>query len=138
MLVGNSANRAAATQLRQMCFRCESNRAQNPFGGAPCSVSDTAAFPKSPCGGGWHVSLHFSSYSEGDLGGVASNNVGFFKKATGAHYAHTPIDSLDIGALLGRESPVMMATWSSAHAAKTALLTMSWALDELLGPASAG
>jgi len=65
MLVGDSANRKASGQVRQMCFRCETNKAQNPFGGAPCTGADTAAFPKGPCGGGWRVSVHFPSCWDG-------------------------------------------------------------------------
>jgi len=65
MLVGDSANRVANRQVRQMCFRCEANKAQSPFGGAPCSGSDTTAFPKAPCGGGWRVSVHFPSCWDG-------------------------------------------------------------------------
>jgi hypothetical protein len=38
---------------------------QNPFGGAPCSGSDTKEFPKSTCGGGWRVSVHFPSCWDG-------------------------------------------------------------------------
>jgi hypothetical protein len=65
MLVGDPSNRKSATQVRQMCFRCEANKAQSPFGGAPCSGSDTKEFPKTPCGGGWRVSVHFPSCWDG-------------------------------------------------------------------------
>jgi hypothetical protein len=65
MLVGDPGNRKAASQVRQMCFRCEANKSQSPFGGAPCTGSDTAAFPNKPCGGGWRVSVHFPSCWDG-------------------------------------------------------------------------
>lgn len=65
MLVGDSLNRKAATMQKQLCYRCESNMQQNPFGGAPCTGSDTQAFPKEPCGGGWRVSIHFPSCWDG-------------------------------------------------------------------------
>jgi len=65
MLVGDSANRQSARQVRQMCFRCETNKQQSPFGGAPCTGADTSAFPKGPCGGGWRVSVHFPSCWDG-------------------------------------------------------------------------
>lgn len=38
---------------------------QNPFGGAPCTGSDTQAFPTQVCGGGWRVSVHFPSCWDG-------------------------------------------------------------------------
>ncbi len=65
MLVGDSLNRQEATMQRQLCYRCEANMQQNPFGGAPCTGSDTKAFPKEPCGGGWRVSVHFPSCWDG-------------------------------------------------------------------------
>jgi hypothetical protein len=65
MLVGDPAHRQANTQQRQLCFRCEANMQQSPFGGAPCSGSDTKEFPKTACGGGWRVSVHFPSCWDG-------------------------------------------------------------------------
>lgn len=65
MLVGDPLNKKAATQQRQLCFRCEANMQQSPFGGAPCTGADTQEFPKQPCGGGWRVSLHFPSCWDG-------------------------------------------------------------------------
>jgi len=65
MLVGDPANRKPASQAKQMCFRCEANKQQSPFGGAPCTGSDTKEFPKVPCKGGWRVSVHFPSCWDG-------------------------------------------------------------------------
>lgn len=65
MLVGDSANRVASKVPSGLCYRCESNMAQNPFGGAPCSGSDTKAFPKGACGGGWRVTVTFPSCWDG-------------------------------------------------------------------------
>ncbi|KAI0405892.1 hypothetical protein F4802DRAFT_606633 [Xylaria palmicola] len=65
MIVGDSLNRKAATMQKQLCYRCEANMQQNPFGGAPCTGSDTQAFPKEACGGGWRVSVHFPSCWDG-------------------------------------------------------------------------
>ncbi|KAI0160706.1 hypothetical protein GGR57DRAFT_499384 [Xylariaceae sp. FL1272] len=65
MLVGDPTNRAAATMQKQLCYRCEANMQQNPFGGAPCTGSDTQAFPKGVCNGGWRVSVHFPSCWDG-------------------------------------------------------------------------
>ncbi|KAI0467145.1 hypothetical protein F4859DRAFT_518359 [Xylaria cf. heliscus] len=65
MLVGDSLNRKQATMQKQLCYRCEANMQQNPFGGAPCTGADTQAFPKEPCGGGWRVSVHFPSCWDG-------------------------------------------------------------------------
>ncbi|GAP85307.1 hypothetical protein SAMD00023353_1002180 [Rosellinia necatrix] len=65
MLVGDSLNRKEATMQKQLCYRCEANMQQNPFGGAPCTGADTKAFPKEPCGGGWRVSVHFPSCWDG-------------------------------------------------------------------------
>ncbi|KAI1182958.1 hypothetical protein F5B17DRAFT_160363 [Nemania serpens] len=65
MIVGDPTNRAAATMQKQLCYRCEANMQQNPFGGAPCTGSDTQGFPTQTCGGGWRVSLHFPSCWDG-------------------------------------------------------------------------
>jgi hypothetical protein len=61
MLVGDSMNRKTANVPRGLCFRCEANMQQNPFGGAPCTGSDVKEFPKTPCGGGWRVTVTFPS-----------------------------------------------------------------------------
>ncbi|KAK1758748.1 hypothetical protein QBC47DRAFT_356675 [Echria macrotheca] len=65
MLVGDPANRDASKVPSGLCFRCESNINQSPFGGAPCTGSDTKAFPKSTCGGGWRVTVTFPSCWDG-------------------------------------------------------------------------
>jgi hypothetical protein len=65
MVVGDPGNREERTMQRQLCFRCEANKQQNPFGGAPCSGADTKAFPKQACGGGWRVSIHFPTCWDG-------------------------------------------------------------------------
>ncbi|OIW26216.1 hypothetical protein CONLIGDRAFT_671839, partial [Coniochaeta ligniaria NRRL 30616] len=65
MLVGDAANRKASAVPSGLCFRCEANMDQNPFGGAPCSGSDVKGFPKTPCGGGWRVTVTFPSCWDG-------------------------------------------------------------------------
>ncbi len=65
MLVGDSANRKSAAVPRGLCYRCEANEQQSPFGGAPCTGADTKDFPKSPCGGGWRVTVTFPSCWDG-------------------------------------------------------------------------
>jgi len=65
MLVGDPANRDASKVPRGLCFRCEANMQQSPFGGAPCSGSDTKYFPKTACGGGWRVTITFPSCWDG-------------------------------------------------------------------------
>jgi len=65
MLVGDSANRKQASVPRGLCFRCETNMQQNPFGGAPCTGADTRSFPAAACGGGWRVTVTFPSCWDG-------------------------------------------------------------------------
>ncbi|KAI1488440.1 hypothetical protein F5X96DRAFT_685393 [Biscogniauxia mediterranea] len=65
MLVGDSLNREQSTMQKGLCYRCEANMQQNPFGGAPCTGSDTQGFPKEACGGGWRVSVHFPTCWDG-------------------------------------------------------------------------
>lgn len=65
MLVGDPANRKASAVPSGLCFRCESNMEQNPFGGAPCSGSDVKGFPNKPCGGGWRITVTFPSCWDG-------------------------------------------------------------------------
>jgi hypothetical protein len=65
MLVGDPNNREASRVPSGLCFRCEENMQQTPFGGAPCTGADTKAFPKSTCGGGWRVTVTFPSCWDG-------------------------------------------------------------------------
>jgi hypothetical protein len=65
MLVGDPMNRKAASVPRGLCYRCEANMQQSPFGGAPCTGSDTKEFPKAACGGGWRVTVTFPSCWDG-------------------------------------------------------------------------
>ncbi|KAI1107180.1 hypothetical protein F4804DRAFT_219280 [Jackrogersella minutella] len=65
MLVGDPMNREASTMSKGLCYRCEANMQQNPFGGAPCTGQDTQAFPKDACGGGWRVTVHFPTCWDG-------------------------------------------------------------------------
>ncbi|KAI4591668.1 hypothetical protein KJ359_012693 [Pestalotiopsis sp. 9143b] len=65
MLVGDPMNRDAAKVPKGLCWRCESNMQQSPFGGAPCTGSDTPGFPKQACGGGWRMTVTFPSCWDG-------------------------------------------------------------------------
>ncbi|KAL2125649.1 hypothetical protein VTJ04DRAFT_2014 [Mycothermus thermophilus] len=65
MLVGDPNNRDPNKVPRQLCYRCEHNMQQVPFGGAPCTGSDTKAFPRDTCGGGWRVTVTFPSCWDG-------------------------------------------------------------------------
>lgn len=65
MYVGDVNNRNASAVPRGNCFRCEANMEQNPFGGPPCTGSDTPGFPTAPCGGGWRVTVTFPSCWDG-------------------------------------------------------------------------
>lgn len=65
MLVGDVNNRNASKVPIGNCFRCEANMDQNPFGGAPCTGSDTPGFPTTACGGGWRVTVTFPSCWDG-------------------------------------------------------------------------
>ena len=59
MLVGEPTNKQSAKVPRGLCFRCEANMQQNPFGGAPCTGEDIPGFPSKPCNGGWRVTVTF-------------------------------------------------------------------------------
>lgn len=65
MVVGDPSNRDQGKMQKQLCYRCEANKQQQPFGGAPCSGADTKTFPKQACGGGWRVSIHFPTCWDG-------------------------------------------------------------------------
>jgi len=65
MVVGESTLRAAKSEQKQLCHRCETNMAQNPFGGAPCTGTDTAALPTGICGGGIRATITFPTCWDG-------------------------------------------------------------------------
>ena len=65
MIVGDPTNRLESKVPRGLCYRCEANKSQSPFGGAPCTGSDTKLFPKAACGGGWRVTITFPSCWDG-------------------------------------------------------------------------
>jgi hypothetical protein len=62
MLVGDASLRKAQGMQKQICHRCLPNVQQNPFGGAPCTGDDTAAFPNKPCPGGIRTTVTFPTY----------------------------------------------------------------------------
>ncbi|TVY84123.1 hypothetical protein LSUE1_G001855 [Lachnellula suecica] len=63
MLAGDPMLRTAQTQ-KGICHRCFPAN-QNPFGGAPCTGSDSAAFPKTTCAGGIRSSIVFPTCWDG-------------------------------------------------------------------------
>ncbi|KAH6656121.1 hypothetical protein BKA67DRAFT_658003 [Truncatella angustata] len=65
MLVGDPMNRVAGKVPKGLCWRCEANMQQNPFGGAPCTGSDTPGFPQQACNGGWRMTVTFPSCWDG-------------------------------------------------------------------------
>jgi len=65
MLAGDAALRTSNGMQRQICHRCFSNMQQNPFGGAPCTGSDTTSFPTAPCGGGIRSTITFPTCWDG-------------------------------------------------------------------------
>jgi len=65
MIVGDPMLRSGTNMQRQLCHRCETNVAQNPFGGAPCTGSDTGALPKATCGGGIRATITFPTCWDG-------------------------------------------------------------------------
>lgn len=62
MLVGDPTLRSPQGQQKQICHRCFSNMEQNPFGGAPCTGSDTTSLPTGMCGGGIRTTITFPTY----------------------------------------------------------------------------
>jgi hypothetical protein len=63
MLVGDPGLRKAAGQQKQLCHRCFTNKAQDPFGGAPCmGPMDSFDLPKGMCGGGIRTTITFPTY----------------------------------------------------------------------------
>ncbi|KAI1849479.1 hypothetical protein JX266_004974 [Neoarthrinium moseri] len=65
MLVGDPMLRTAEGQQRQLCHRCFANVQQVPFGGAPCTGSDTAALPSGMCHGGIRTTITFPTCWDG-------------------------------------------------------------------------
>lgn len=59
MIVGDPMLRTNTNEQKQLCHRCFSNVAQDPFGGAPCTGNDTAALPSTTCGGGIRATITF-------------------------------------------------------------------------------
>lgn len=59
MIVGDPELRSGQGGQKQLCHRCEANIEQNPFGGAPCTGSDTFALPSGTCGGGIRATITF-------------------------------------------------------------------------------
>jgi len=59
MLVGDPMLRQAEGQQKQICHRCFSNLAQDPFGGAPCTGNDTTHLPLEKCEGGIRTTITF-------------------------------------------------------------------------------
>lgn len=62
MIVGDPELRSSQGGQRQLCHRCEANIEQNPFGGAPCTGTDTFALPSGTCGGGIRATITFPTY----------------------------------------------------------------------------
>ncbi|KAG6355130.1 hypothetical protein INS49_004211 [Diaporthe citri] len=65
MIVGDPELRSGQGGQRQLCHRCEANIQQNPFGGAPCTGSDTFALPSGTCGGGIRATITFPTCWDG-------------------------------------------------------------------------
>jgi hypothetical protein len=65
MIVGDPMLRASKNMQKQLCHRCEENIAQNPFGGAPCTGSDTTSLPNKQCGGGIRATITFPTCWDG-------------------------------------------------------------------------
>ncbi|KAJ9138321.1 Nucleoside diphosphate-linked moiety X motif 17 [Coniochaeta hoffmannii] len=65
MLVGDPMLRQAEGQQKQICHRCFSNLAQDPFGGAPCTGNDTTHLPLEKCEGGIRTTITFPTCWDG-------------------------------------------------------------------------
>ncbi|KAI0122981.1 hypothetical protein BJ170DRAFT_704194 [Xylariales sp. AK1849] len=73
MLVGDPMLRTSLGQQRQLCHRCfdtiqtntESDKQQDPFGGAPCTGSDTSSLPTGMCQGGIRSTITFPTCWDG-------------------------------------------------------------------------
>jgi hypothetical protein len=63
MLVGDPGLREGQGQQKQLCHRCFTNMAQDPFGGAPCmGPMDSFELPKTMCGGGIRTTITFPTF----------------------------------------------------------------------------
>ncbi|RDL31474.1 Uncharacterized protein BP5553_09683 [Venustampulla echinocandica] len=65
MIVGDPMLRTGKNEQKQLCHRCFSNVAQNPFGGAPCTGDDTYTLPTKMCGGGIRATITFPTCWDG-------------------------------------------------------------------------
>ncbi|KAF2846933.1 hypothetical protein T440DRAFT_492337 [Plenodomus tracheiphilus IPT5] len=66
MLVGDAGLREKEGQQKQLCHRCFTNKAQDPFGGAPCMGElDTFELPRGMCGGGIRTTITFPTCWDG-------------------------------------------------------------------------
>ncbi|RDL35287.1 Uncharacterized protein BP5553_07218 [Venustampulla echinocandica] len=64
MLAGNQMLRSGQNVERGICHRCFPKNAQ-PFGGAPCSGSDSSALPNGVCEGGIRTTITFPTCWDG-------------------------------------------------------------------------
>lgn len=64
MLAGDPMLRSSAKVQRGICHRCFPKNA-NPFGGAPCTGSDTTALPNKACEGGIRTTITFPTCWDG-------------------------------------------------------------------------
>jgi hypothetical protein len=65
MLVSDPALRSSTDAPREVCHRCFGKNF-NPFGGAPCTGSDTATLPKDMCAGGIRTTITFPTCWDGN------------------------------------------------------------------------
>jgi len=62
MIAGDPMLRKSTGIQRQICHRCFSTINQVPFGGAPCTGSDTTSLPTGFCQGGIRTTITFPTY----------------------------------------------------------------------------
>ncbi|KAF2736294.1 hypothetical protein EJ04DRAFT_533703 [Polyplosphaeria fusca] len=65
MLAGDAMLREKTGMQRGICHRCEANKQQSPFGGAPCTGDDTGNLPQKACGGGIRATITFPTCWDG-------------------------------------------------------------------------